>query len=57
MLSHKACALRTSLAAELTDVDIALEVAAECTNEDAAQVDPASLPTSTEAVAALGLLR
>ncbi|XP_049525764.1 uncharacterized protein LOC125946454 [Dermacentor silvarum] len=48
--------------AELTDVAITVEVAAERPNEDAAEVDPASadvapLPTSTETVAVLALVR
>lgn len=52
----------TGTTAELMDVEIAAEVTPERTNEDAAEVDPASangapLPTSTGAVAALALLR
>ncbi|XP_065284462.1 uncharacterized protein [Dermacentor albipictus] len=52
----------TGTVAELTDVEIAAEVTAERPNEDAAEADPAStdvapLPTATEAVAALAVVR
>ncbi|XP_065289839.1 uncharacterized protein [Dermacentor albipictus] len=52
----------TGTVAELTDVEIAAEVTAERPNEDAAEADPASadvapLPTATEAVAALAIVR
>ncbi|XP_077504197.1 uncharacterized protein LOC144114377 [Amblyomma americanum] len=52
----------TGKVTELTDVVIAAEVTAEWPNKDAAEVDPASadvapLPTATEAVAALALVR
>lgn len=51
----------TGTTAELTDVEVGVKVTAEQTNEDAAEVDPASadaapLPTLTVAVAALALL-
>ncbi|KAH9371529.1 hypothetical protein HPB48_009188 [Haemaphysalis longicornis] len=50
----------TGTTAELTDVEILAEVTTERTNEDAAEVVPASadsvsLPTSTEASAVLAL--
>ncbi|XP_065305740.1 uncharacterized protein [Dermacentor albipictus] len=52
----------TGTVAELTDVEIAAEVTAQRPNEDAAEADPASadvapLPTATEAVAALAVVR
>ncbi|XP_065310436.1 uncharacterized protein [Dermacentor albipictus] len=52
----------TGTVAELTNVEIAAEVTAERPNEDAAEADPASadvapLPTATEAVAALAVVR
>ncbi|XP_065286410.1 tigger transposable element-derived protein 6-like [Dermacentor albipictus] len=52
----------TGTVAELTDVEITAEVTAARPNEDAAEADPASadvapLPTATEAVAALAVVR
>ncbi|XP_075752351.1 uncharacterized protein LOC142818040 [Rhipicephalus microplus] len=51
----------TGTTAELTDLEIVAEAAAEQPNEDSAEVDPASadgapLPTSAEVVAALTLV-
>ncbi|KAK8772608.1 hypothetical protein V5799_024146 [Amblyomma americanum] len=52
----------TGTVAELTDVEIAAEVTAERPNDEAAELDPANadvapLPTATEAVATLALVR